>query len=272
MTHTGEIRPLTSTDIPAALKLCSLAGWNQTAEDWSCLLELAGDGCFGIRVGNILAATTTLFCYGNSLAWIGMVLTHPGFRRQGLAGRLVQHVVARADKIGIPTLKLDATEMGEPLYRNFGFVPEQPVERWSRPAKPVAGLYLTCSHDLFSWTKTDAFVFGANRSGLLRALLKRGECYVSRGYLLTRAGKNNSYLGPCLAEDTGSARELIEVALRANSQQGWCWDLLPANGDALALATEFGFAQQRRLQRMSRGKELRGKEELIYAIAGFEFG
>jgi len=53
---------------------------------------------------------------------------------------------------------------------------------------------------------------------------------------------------------------------------GWYWDILPANRDATALAKEFGFAPQRRLVRMSRGEPLRGREEFIYAIAGFEFG
>ena len=272
MSH-GELRLLTSADVPAALQLSSLAGWNQTAEDWLCLLELAPDGCFGIQIGDTLAATTTLFCYGKTLAWTGMVLTHPNFRRQGLATRLLKHVLALADERRIATVKLDATEMGEPLYRNFGFLPEQRIERWSRPANSsVPSSSDRCSYNFASWTNHDSDAFGVDRSCLLRALLKRGECYsASSGYLLTRAGKNNSYLGPCIAEDARSARHLVEMALQSVPEKGWCWDILQSSG-AFALATELGFAPQRRLLRMARGKQLRGKEELIYATAGFEFG
>jgi hypothetical protein len=50
------------------------------------------------------------------------------------------------------------------------------------------------------------------------------------------------------------------------------WDLLPSNQDAVSLATELGFSTQRRLTRMFRGEQLRGRDELVYAIAGFELG
>jgi hypothetical protein len=50
------------------------------------------------------------------------------------------------------------------------------------------------------------------------------------------------------------------------------WDLFPRNQDAVALARDLGFSPQRHLVRMARGKELREKENAIYAIAGFELG
>ena len=53
---------------------------------------------------------------------------------------------------------------------------------------------------------------------------------------------------------------------------GWSWDLFPRNRDAVAMARDLGFSPQRHLVRMARGKELREKENAIYAIAGFELG
>src|ERR1041385_7707967 len=134
MNEEGTIRLLTSADLPHAFGLSSLAGWNQTAEDWNLLLRLSPAGCFGLQIGNTLAATATLFCYGTWLAWVGMVLTHPDFRRRGLATLLLRHVLAVADTLAIHTVKLDATEMGQPLYRSLGFVAEKPIERWARSA------------------------------------------------------------------------------------------------------------------------------------------
>jgi GNAT superfamily N-acetyltransferase len=270
----AAIRLLTPADVPQAFELSSLAGWNQTADDWSLLLKLAPVGCFGIQIGNILAATASLFCYERSLAWIGMVLTHPDFRRQGLATRLLRHVLAIADKVAIRTLKLDATEMGEPLYRSLGFLPEQTVERWMRSATFASDSELTCSRDLSPLAETiDRAVFGGDRAFLLRALLQQGACYsISGSYLLTRSGRNASYLGPWVGREKRTARQLLELGLRTPSANGWYWDILLENHDAVALAKEFGFSPQRRLLRMSRGEPFGGRDEFIYAIAGFEFG
>src|SRR5580698_7880404 len=71
---------LTKADISEALGLSSSAGWNQTHEDWRLLLELS-DACFGIRIDGQVVATATLVCYGQTLAWVGMVVTRPEFRR-----------------------------------------------------------------------------------------------------------------------------------------------------------------------------------------------
>src|SRR5215831_17136543 len=108
------LRPLNVGDIPAAFQLSQQAGWNQTEEDWHTLLNLAHETCFGIEIQGQLASTTTLICYGRLLGWIGMVLTRSDFRRRGLARKLLQHTLNVADKMGIETLKLDATDQGQP--------------------------------------------------------------------------------------------------------------------------------------------------------------
>jgi GNAT superfamily N-acetyltransferase len=269
-----EIRLLNLRDIPAALQLSSGAGWNQTAEDWRLLLQLEPEGCFCIQMDDALAATATLFCYERQLAWVGMVLTHPDYRRRGLATRLLMCALARADALGIRTVKLDATEQGQPLYVNLGFAPEQGVERWFRASRRIihkAGS--ACTTDSPMWRVLDANAFGVDRGTLLQALVRRGRCFTNaNAFLLTRTGRNSRYLGPCVARDPDSARELIQLEIQNREAGGWSWDLFPQNHHAVALATQLGFAPQRRLVRMSRGEELPGDAQLTYAIAGFEFG
>jgi hypothetical protein len=75
-----------------------------------------------------------------------------------------------------------------------------------------------------------------------------------------------------VAQGRSTARALIEGAIARHSHSGWFWDLLPANRDAVAIAQELGFARARTLTRMTWGRELRGKEENVFAIGGFEFG
>src|SRR3954452_18243232 len=83
MPEHDTLRTMRADDVPAAFDLSSHAGWNQTEEDWYTLLELAPNTCLAIEVNGLLAATTTLLCYGRRLAWIGMVLTKQEFQRRG---------------------------------------------------------------------------------------------------------------------------------------------------------------------------------------------
>jgi GNAT superfamily N-acetyltransferase len=248
------------------------AGWNQTAEDWRTLLELSPEGCLAIEVDGHLAATTTLLCYGRSLGWIGMVLTKAEYQRRGFARRLLAHALTHADKMGIATIKLDATDQGQPLYENLGFRSEQNIERWSRPGEGAAQLPAGRTSVEEPWRDLDPLVFGADRIQLFERLARLNPpTVISQSYLFTRPGRVTAYLGPCVSEDPTMARRLIEERLQ-NARCAWSWDLFPRNQDAVALARDLGFSPQRHLVRMALGKELREKENAIYAIAGFELG
>jgi GNAT superfamily N-acetyltransferase len=266
------LRKLTVLDVPAALQLSTEAGWNQTAADWQMLIALFPDGCFGIEIDGELAATTTLICYSRRLAWIGMVLTRKSFQGRGFAKCLLSEALRRADELGIKTVKLDATQEGQPIYEKLGFRAEQFVERWERPGSVVPSrLPLaseTLNEEIFSF---DESAFGVDRSALLRGLTRRGSSFVaSDGFLLTRPGKVRNFLGPCIASTGEAAHALVHRALAENG--GWYWDLLLKNENALAIASEFGFTPKRRLLRMVRGKDMSINTANIYALAGFEFG
>jgi GNAT superfamily N-acetyltransferase len=273
---TGAIlRKLRATDIPAALQLSTEAGWNQTEDDWRMLLDLAPEGCLAIEFEGELASTATLFCYGQRLAWIGMVLTRIAHRGRGFARRLLTETLELADRMQIETVKLDATDQGQPLYEKLGFRPEQPVERWARAGStdlPQLGLPSDASPSKNLWID-DHRAFGMDRSMLLQRLARRHAPFsMARSYLLIRSGRLTGYVGPCVADAPATARTLIGSALATASPGGWSWDLLPENVNAVALARELAFTPRRHLLRMVRGKDLRGKEDSIYAIAGFELG
>jgi GNAT superfamily N-acetyltransferase len=271
----GMMRKLTASDIPAALELSTEAGWNQTIADWGTLIDLAPEGCLAIEVDGELAATTTLICYGQHLAWIGMVLTRIRYRGRGFARKLMTEALALADRMQIKTVKLDATDQGQPMYEKFGFRCEEGVERWWRAGNTeVAGAVVNErkeSHE--GWRELDLQAFGANRTELLSKLAcKNPPLWLGNSYLFSRAGRLTSYLGPCVCESSEAARTLMEEALQRGAAGGWSWDLLPRNEATLALARSLEFTPKRHLTRMVRGKELRPKQAAIYAIAGFELG
>jgi GNAT superfamily N-acetyltransferase len=267
-----RLRALRADDVPAAFQLSTEAGWNQTEDDWRMLLELCPEGCLVIEMDGHLVATTTLFCYGRRLAWIGMVLTRSDYQRRGLARKLLTYCLEQADRLGIETMKLDATDQGQPLYEKLGFQVEQEIQRWTRPGVGAAPSASNGRAIADAWRTSDALAFGADRSILLSRLAQRHlPISLSQSYLFSRAGHATAYLGPCVSENLDTARRLIEECVQG-AKCGWSWDLFPRNQEAVTVARDLGFSPQRHLMRMARGKELRQKESAIYAIAGFELG
>ena len=255
------------------MELSQAAGWNQTKDDWEMMLRLEPQGCFAIKADNRVAATTTLLCYGRRLAWIGMVLTRPEYRRMGFAQRLMEHTLKRASELKIESVMLDATPLGQPLYEKLGFRTEQIVERWFREGQTSPTLDQG-QRPLIPYSKDmDVQAFGADRSLVLRELSSRNlPNTANTAYCFSRSGFRARYLGPCIAADMKTARAVIEQTLQQRSESGWFWDVLVRNENAARLAGDLGFKSQRRLERMVLGKSLPANEALVFAIAGFELG
>jgi GNAT superfamily N-acetyltransferase len=266
-------RRIESKDIASALRLSTEAGWNQTAADWQTLVDLEPDGCFALDGDNGIAATATLICYGERLGWLGMVLTRADYRRRGFARRLVTAALEYADQRGVPTIKLDATNQGQPLYESLGFRAEMTIERWRRPPTsqiPISAPGLACCETL---ERLDREAFRVDRARLLTYFRNHGHRLHTRehGCVLTRPGSRATYIGPLIARSPEVASELLHECL-VNENAAKFWDILPENEKALALAHSAGFRKERALVRMSRGAELRHCTHLTYGVAGFEFG
>ncbi|MGP8270664.1 MAG: GNAT family N-acetyltransferase [Terracidiphilus sp.] len=290
------VRTMKPGDVSSVMDLSAAANWNQTPDDWLRILQLSPEGCRLIEDAGKIVATTSLMSYGERLAWIGMVLTRAEYRRQGLARRLMEDAISSAERNGVRTLKLDATDEGRPLYESLGFIVEGTVERWGldavqraaarEPSSSGEDAVQAPSHDqripsgLFS---LDQQAFGADRKTLLESLSTSGGCTATEeGYLLTRPGISAHYLGPCVATSEAAARKLIATRLENSTAAGkknevpqsptWYWDLLPANPEAVRCASDFGFIRHRLLWRMRRGEAIENNDALVYAIAGFELG
>jgi hypothetical protein len=173
--------------------------------------------------------------------------------------------------MGIATIKLDATDQGQPLYESLGFRSEQEIERWSRPGKN-AQLPAGAAPVEEPWRDLDSLVFGTDRSQLLGRLAQiNPPRSIAQSYLFSRPGRMTAYMGPCVSENPKTARHLVEECVQ-DARCAWSWDLFPRNQHAVALARDLGFSPKRYLVRMARGRDLRENENAIYAIAGFELG
>ena len=160
-----EIRRLTTDDMAAILRLCDLAGWNQTPRDIDRLLALEPEGCFAACIDGQVVGTTTTTTYGTELAWIGMVLVDPEYRRRGIATALMRTALNYLNRRKVRTVKLDATAAGQPIYKAFGFQPESLLERWDGETSPAEDCMKYVK--LGTWADiatTDRAAFGADRS------------------------------------------------------------------------------------------------------------
>jgi len=254
------LRVLSKSDLDFAHDLSRLAGWNQTRRDWERFLSLGKEGCFLAGEDGRPAGTATTTCYGGELAWIGMVLVHPDFRRRGIGTDLLRRALSYLEEEkGIACVRLDATPEGRPLYEGLGFSAEWDLSRWvlegSREVKvPERSVPLAFSPEALA---LDRLVFGADRSELLCSLLTgsfAGTQLADGSFGFVREGERASYLGPVTAASTVSGLEIAEMLVRrCSGNRPVFWDLPDENIPARELAASLGFRPLRRLTRMRRG-------------------
>jgi GNAT superfamily N-acetyltransferase len=260
-------------DLDQAYALSTEAGWNQTKEDWKRLVDLAPSSSFGVHHEGRLIATGVALIYSRRLAWIGMVITKQEHRGQGHARRLLERCIDECDQRGVECVKLDATELGRPVYHKLGFVDERPISRWWRNggAKPQM-------RPLRSWLdlSLDLEAFGADRSALLNRLAEH-ELYgvEGRGYAFARPGRMAWHFGPCVSRDSSTAERLLAAFLASHGGEPSILDLCDDHGDAARIARAAGYQPVRYLTRMYRGDPSGAQlasGPLVYNLGAFEYG
>jgi GNAT superfamily N-acetyltransferase len=272
---------LFESDIPAAMQLKEAAGWNQTEDDWRRLLMLEPNGCFGAIGDGRLVGTTTTTTYGDELAWVGMVLVDPQYRRQGIAAKLMSVALDYLNgKVG--TVKLDATPLGRPVYEKFGFQVESLIERWSGTGKShgeeQAGIAGDSLRELLA---LDRIAFNADRSKLIEALIEgasvspvlmRDADGALSGYALARSGTRADYVGPVVAKDPRQVETLIDQMLGQLHDRRVYVDFNTECIAGTTVLSDRGFVKERDLIRMSSGRRSSKTSPLVVAIAGPEVG
>jgi GNAT superfamily N-acetyltransferase len=283
-----HLRTMTKQDIPAGLRLKDLAGWNQTAADWNRFIEASPDGCFVAEVDGNVCGTATTISYENRFAWVGMVLVDPQYRNRGMGTKLLERAIEYLDRWKIPTIKLDATPQGKPLYEKLGFATEFEIERWILKRSPGAGARISdfstpslSAAQLESISRMDREVFGADRSTLLRSLHEESPHLTMglwndgalQGYTFGRRGSFADHLGPWMASGAASGGRLLEEFLVRSSREVLVVDCLKANAAAGEMLRTSGFSYSRILTRMYRGPNTHaGNPDALCAILGPEFG
>jgi len=256
------IRCLCPEDLAAADDLRAELRWNQTISDWQRLLALSPEGCFVAEQNGRILGTCTTVRYGNTLAWIGMMMVHPASRGQGIGSSLLRRCVEHLRQRSVRCIKLDATPMGQPLYARIGFVPEWTLTRWELHGSPLGVepvpdcIQPPAEKHWPAILGLDTQVFGVPRGPLLRSMAadsQRALVYENDGSTLgfgmLRNGALASYLGPIVAQP-GVGDLLARCLLSGHTDQPIFWDIPDLNESASRLARQLGFSFVRPLTRM----------------------
>jgi GNAT superfamily N-acetyltransferase len=274
------IHDLNSGHLADALELSKEAGWNQVGADWLLMMKHGQGLGAQMQDGGALVASAIALPFGRDLAWISMVIVTASCRGKGLASQLVTRCLEWLDARGTQAV-LDATPEGANVYRPLGFDTVRHITRWrhSGGANPGRSAQLRAVNaDDRRWIAAlDKDTFGAERNFVLADLMQRdgAVCLCNRnqdGFVLSRAGRVATLIGPVTAQDSDAAVDLLEGALTRIGGPL----LIDAFDDQIAFGSRLealGFIRQRRFERMVRGENKHfGDPARSFAAAGAELG
>ncbi len=281
----GDVRTMRAADIDAGLRLCRASGWNQTRRDWELFLRLSPQGCRVVVQDDQVIGTVATVNYENRFSWIAMVLVDPAARGKGIGSLLMNEALTVLQEGR--SIRLDATPAGQPVYRQLGFIDEYSLSRMEiavAPANLITQGKLArpmTRADLPAIFSFDRAAFGADRGALLEWLLAGAPefAWVNEeggqitGYCFGRHGHNAEHLGPVIAHDQPTARELVSACLRQQAGTPFYLDATHHAADWRAWLAAIGFREQRPFLRMYRGANaFPGWPEKQFGITGPEFG
>jgi GNAT superfamily N-acetyltransferase len=299
MTANIDIRLLTEDDVGAALALSASCGWNQRADEWHMMLQIAPSGTFTASTPDGIVGTAIGIDYGN-FGWIAMMLVNPAWRGRGLGARLLEAAMGAVPP-ELP-IRLDATPLGRPLYERYGFVLESSLTRHVRsadagpPPARTGGVRPLAKSDLSTVMRLDDRISGAHRPGPLRWAFGDAPRYAWIGtgarvslpaeagsrslsdhaYCLGRGGRLFDHIGPIVADSTESAADLAAAAIVGSEGRALVIDAHDGHDRFVRWLGDAQFEPQRPLYRMCRpgGAPAASRPEpplTEFAIMGPEF-
>lgn len=278
------IRRMTRGDVGFGMRLKRAAGWNQTANDWFRFLSLQPNGCF-VAESNGFSVATVTYCLFGPVAWIGLLLVDPAYRRRGIATCLMRQMLSELDAVGLPTIRLDATSVGRPLYERLGFRPQYRVHRLSGIPNVRCGRR-SIKTQAFHWTDwnelwhLDRQIVQIDRAKLLKRLFAENSKRVRivrrggrlRGFAVDRAGGIARQIGPLVASDAATGEQLFADVCQNCKRQNVFVDIPESNQTAQLAAEAAGLSKVREFVRMVRGRPCQEDTNRLWASSGPEKG
>lgn len=246
-------------------------------------LTLPSSGSFVARCDNKIIGFGGTLDYG-PFAYIGLMSVHPSMQHKGVGKLLFAQLLAWLEGRQCPTILLDASSSGAPLYYQAGFIAEDAtvVLHQTQPSPLSAqlppGVSILTDEDFPALVAFDTPHFGSDRGELLasfrarapeRVLITRDEQGHITGYLIAQANT----IGPWITRTAEDAERLLLHALALPFKKKPGMFVSAHNSAALQLLTRYGFSQQRTLSHMRKGIPIqRNRQTTLYGQASLGWG
>jgi len=276
------IRLMTTADIPSGLRLNSQNGWNQLARDWQRQLDLEPDSCFAAELDGQLVGTACA-CVFEKVAWVNLVLVDQVYRGRGIGTSLMRCVLAYLDERKIPSIRLDATPLGRPIYEKLGFETDYELKRYEGTIGQIGpghvDVAIAGDQDLDDVIRLDRQITGTPRGRLLSYVHARQLdplliAVVGRGitgYASYRPGMRAWQIGPCMGE-ANACRALLSTVAGRLKDHAVFMDVPDLHVAANVFATQLNLTPQRQLTRMIRGERFHEDVKHYWCSFGPEKG
>jgi GNAT superfamily N-acetyltransferase len=259
------IRALSTDDLPAAVALLEIAGLGGAKANLGRYLRCQPRcGWAAIEHGALVGLVTVL--QQGRVGFVGAMAVHPDHRGAGVGRALLDHAHADARRAGIATFLLEATPLGEHLYRRLGYVPEHDTLILQRDAAVASVATRIAPTDHAAITTLDRIATGAVRDDMLADLLAEHGPGTTIHVHREAVGVGlviGDRLGPVLATHVGVGRALVDQLAPACRVV----TIPEPNQAALAAVAIHGFREVRRLRRMRLGPAVPVRTDWIWALA-----
>ena len=254
---TISVHAFTETELEAVDEVIKVAYNVQESRKESLrrYLALQPGGSFVAEQNDAVIGVGGAMDYG-PFAYIGLMCVHPSTQKRGIGGLILEHLLAWLDARACPTVLLDATPVGAPLYERYGFMEDdrtvvlRQTQRVLLPQDLPEGVSILREEDLPALVAFDAPCFGADRGAILasyladdpqRTLVVCNAYGQITGYLIAQYRT----LGPWVVRAAEEAERLLLHALTLPFEGEPGVFVSANNSDALKLLARYGFSQQR---------------------------
>ncbi|MEO1025199.1 MAG: GNAT family N-acetyltransferase [Pseudomonadota bacterium] len=204
--------PFGKEHLAAAVALSTAAGWAHRREDWEMLLPFSR-GVAASQNGKIMG-TALRADFGRELSTVNMIIVAEAMRSKGLGRALIEAAIG----VEVRSLRLVATESGQPLYKKLGFETVAKIACVQGIVKPVCEVYGVADaleHDLDEISALESASFGGDRTDLINWFEKHARMSVIRdgnsvaGFAACRRFGHGHVIGPVVASNAEDGLSLI---------------------------------------------------------------
>jgi N-acetylglutamate synthase-like GNAT family acetyltransferase len=215
----------------------------------------------------VIAIGTSMF--HKDTVWLACIVVHPDHRKKGLGNTITRNLIDDIDRKLYPTIYLDATDFGYPVYKKLGFEVETEYAHYIRNQK-------TDDHELSEnlvpyeekfrqqTQELDRQISGEDRSEILSDFITSAMLYVNNakveGFYIPGWGD-----GPIVATNGVAGTELMKLRIQTYNNAVFPVD----NTISADFVTENNFAFRKTSKRMYLGsKRIWYPQNLYNRISG----